>query len=444
MEEEGPAARRGLRAGDRLAVVNDQVVADELDLLFQLDDEDSNRLSFERDGVDAPLERDFEPGHLGIQWRDFDVRLCKNKCVFCYVHQLPKGMRRSLYVMDEDLRLSFLYGSFSTLSNLSDEDRQRIVTQRLSPIYVSVHATDETVRRAMLRGRRFANSKPILEDLDFFLSHRIEIHTQVVVCPGLNGGEVLERSVADLMARAPGIRSLAVVPVGLTQHRRNLPPVVGFDRDSARDELASIEALQVRCERDLGEPFLYAGDEFYVMAERPLPPLEHYGDLEQLDNGVGLVRYWQSLLNEATSEIEAPTEEVRVLVLTGSSAAPFLERDLARPWNLVEGVSVRVRAVPNDLFGEQVTAANLISGHGALEALAQSRTEGFAPTLVLLPPKSTNDDELFLDDLSLSEATERAGVPLVPAPDDSTQLAALASGGGAPVLAGAPRRLYVE
>ncbi len=414
------AARRGIEPGDRLLSLNGEPVADEIDLLFHAEPDSRNRYHFARE------ERDFElllpAGDPGIVWREFDVRLCRNRCVFCYVHQNPKGMRKSIYVMDEDIRLSFLYGSFSTLSNLRDDERRRVIEQRLSPLYVSVHATDEEVRRALLRARKGANPRPILEEIDAFLAAGIELHTQSVICPGWNDGEVLERTVRDLAARHPGIRTLACVPVGLTAHRKNLPGIPLFDAAAARAELARIDGLQRECEERLGTPFVFAADEFYLLAGRDLPPLAHYGELEQLDNGVGLGRYWFEIVAEALEQLPPLPTRPMLLALTGTSARAIVEQAFRRSGRPLP-FELRVEAVTNTLFGASVSVSNLLPGGDLLGAVAKVRAEGVNPDLVLLPPKVVNGDGLFLDDLAFAAAQERAGVRLLPVPEDPRQIA---------------------
>ncbi len=418
------AARRGVGVGHRLIAVNGREVNDDLDLIFEASGEERVQCLFEREG--ERLEVELPQGDWGITWGETETRLCRSKCVFCYVHQNPKGMRRPIYVMDEDLRLSFLFGSFTTLSNLSDADRRRIVAQRLSPLYVSVHATDERVRESMLRLRARANRTPILDDIDFFVAHGIELHTQTVLCPGINDTAVLERTVRDLAARRPLIRSLACVPVGLTAHRKNLPRIRPFDRAAAASAVARIEELDERLDDGSRERFVYAADELYCIAGLDPPPLEHYGDLEQLDNGVGLIRYWEEIITEALADLRPAARPRRVLALTGMSAHGHLEAALRAAER--DHLELRLDAVPNRLFGDTVTVANLLAGADLLAAIDAALRSGFDPHLVLLPPKILNSDRLFLDDLSFDEARARAGVELAPAPDDPRELARMLGG----------------
>ena len=415
LDPSGNGARFGIRPGDRLVSLNGSEVNDEIDLLFHFESDESNELEFAREGDRRSVT--LPAGDAGIEWRESEIRLCSNKCVFCYVHQNRKGMRKAIYVMDEDIRLSFLYGGFTTLSNLTDADRNRIIAQRLSPLYVSVHATDELVRASMLRARSRANPTAILDDIDFFVEKGIELHTQAVICPGINDGEVLERTINDLAARRPVLRSLACVPVGLTGHRKNLPLMRPFDTESARVEIARIERLA----RELDEPFVYAADEFYCIVGIEPPPLEHYGDWEQLDNGVGLIRYWEEIVREANEALIAPRSPRRVLALTGVSARSFVGDNLAPA--ISDTLEIRVASVRNTLFGESVTVANLLSGEDLLRGIERSRASGFDPDLVLLPPKILNEDQLFLDDLPFGEARALAATELLPAPEDPSLLA---------------------
>jgi len=280
----GPAGAEGLRPGDRLIRANGRPVRDVIDYLYESGEEE-RRLEFRRARDGRPVVLTLAGEAAGIELEPPRTRVCRNKCIFCFVSQLPRGLRRTLYVKDEDYRLSFLFGNYITLSNLSEADRARILEQRLSPLYVSVHSVDPVKRRILLGGDAVPD---ILGELRRFVRGGIRIHAQAVVCPGINDGADLTRTVRSLARLHPGVESLAVVPVGLTRfHRNNLVPV---DREIARRTLARLRPLMDRFRRDLGTPFVMPSDEFYLKAGRGVPGADFYGDYPQIENGVGMLR----------------------------------------------------------------------------------------------------------------------------------------------------------
>ncbi len=283
--ENSPGWDAGLRKGDRLISMNGFVLRDLIDLEFYQADSDI-LLEFRSGGEIVRVELEKDPdASLGVMVDPPPIKRCPNDCEFCFVDQMPPGARKSLYIRDEDYRYSFLYGNFITLTNLTERDYKRILEQKLSPLYISVHATPSDIRRKILKNEKAPDILPLLHRL---IEGGITLHTQIVLTPGVNDGDVLERSWRDLLALYPGVESLAIVPVGLTAHRTDLPDLPLIDRSIAREMLGSILKLQKLSMDQVNDPFVFPADEWYVIAEKPFPSLNRYGSLPQLGKGVGL------------------------------------------------------------------------------------------------------------------------------------------------------------
>jgi putative radical SAM enzyme (TIGR03279 family) len=324
---------------------------------------------------------------------------CRNNCIFCFVHQLPKGLRKPLYVKDEDYRLSFLNGNYVTLANITEVELTRIIEQRLSPLYISVHATNPGLRQQLL-GKK--SIPPILEQLQALAAARITLHTQVVLCPGINDGAELELTVSDLSNLYPAVQSLAIVPLGLTRHRQKLPQLQSVDGSYAREFITQWGPRAKALKKSLGEPFLFLADEFYLKAALPFPRLREYGDLPQIENGVGMVPLF---LREAAKTLRSAHHlgDFRVTVPTGVSSFPFVGEFLAQ-LSKKTGVTVAPVAVENRLFGESVTVSGLVAGNDIVAALA-GLDIGRA---LLVPDVMLKEGEgIFLDDITLEELEER-------------------------------------
>jgi putative radical SAM enzyme (TIGR03279 family) len=392
--------------GDRLTAINGHPLRDIIDYNYFSAEEELTLEIAKEDGElwDVEIERG-EDEPLGLIFQAPHPFRCGNKCIFCFVHQLPTGLRSPLYVKDEDYRLSFLYGNYVTLANIGREEIARIIEQRLSPLYISVHATDPALRERLLGKTGII---PIMEIMERLAAGRITMHTQVVLCPGINDGVELEKTVADLARLYPWVASLAVVPVGLTKHRIGLPPLQPVTKEYAHSFIARWEprAGDLRLQR--GEPFLFLADEFYLKAGIPFPPLESYGDLPQLENGVGMAPLF---LAEAAMVLEQaePLTPFRATVATGKSPyrilAGFLKA-LARK----TGVDLRPVAVTNRLFGASVTVTGLVSG-GDIAGALKGRDLGAA---LLIPDVMLKEGEgLFLDDMTVEGLEDSLGVRVV-------------------------------
>ena len=400
------AAELEIEAGDRLLAINGKPVRDIIDYTY-LSAENELTLDIVKvngEEWEMDVERD-EGESLGLTFPAPVPKRCGNKCVFCFVHQLPRGMRSPLYVKDEDYRLSFLYGNYVTLANITASDLARIKEQRLSPLYVSVHATDPAVRERMLGKSAIRPLLPVMEELARF---GITMHTQVVLCPGLNDGAVLERTVADMVALHPRVASLAVVPVGLTRHRKGLPLLEPVTSGYAAEFITTWQKRARDIADRLGESFLYLADELYIKAGLEFPSLEFYGDLPQLENGVGMIPLFLVEADEVLAVAE-PCPPQTVTVVTGESAHSYLS-DFLAALGKITGVTFRTVAVQNRLFGESITVAGLVAGRDIQAALA-GRERG---DLVLIPDVMIKEGEgVFLDDLTVTELEETLHVRTV-------------------------------
>lgn len=390
------AAECDLEPGDVLLAINGQPLRDIIDYEYLSGDDDLLLEVLKSNGEVWEVEIEREEGEsLGLTFSAPLPRHCSNACVFCFVDQLPSGLRPSLYVKDEDYRLSFLYGNFVTLTSLTPEDRARIKEQHLSPLYISVHATDPVVRSAMLGHPDGGELMAIMRD---FAAAGITMHTQVVLCPGLNDGQILEQTVVDLVALAPRVASLAIVPVGLTEHRCQLPHLNPVSRRYAKDFLAKWLPRSRSLAHVLGAPFLFFADEFFLRCNEPFPPLAAYGEFPQLENGVGMMPQFLDEAGEVLSRAK-PLGEFTVSVVTGVSAFPQVDEFLCALGEKT-GIRFQVIAPHNTLFGHSVTVTGLTSGRDLLESL-QGRDLG---VVVAIPDVMLKDDEdVFIDSLTLQE-----------------------------------------
>lgn len=397
VEEGSPAYRAGVRPGESLEAVNGRAVRDVLDYRFYTYDRSVVLTVSDKDGLsrEAAL-RHPEGSDIGLEFETYLMdkeRTCNNRCVFCFIDQMPGGCRESLYVKDDDARLSFLLGNYITLTNLDEREVERICAMKISPLGVSVHTTDPEIRVKMLRNRRAGECLDILRR---FADTGITVNGQIVLCPGYNDGENLRRTLDELEPLA--LNSLSVVPVGLTAHREGLVRLEPVTKDIAA---RTIDLCS-------GYKRAFCSDELYILAERDLPPVEHYEEFPQLENGVGMLAMF---LDEFKSCGPLPPIKNQT-VATGEAAAPFLRKLLA-------GTAARVVAIPNRFFGGGVTVSGLLSGNDYLEALRGTDLSG----RVLIPKNSLRSGEdVFLDDMTISGLSELLGVPVVAVDTDGGAL----------------------
>lgn len=404
----------GFQPGDRLLSINGKRPRDLIDLQFLVGEEELTLEVEDPDGTrhTVELEKDLDEG-LGLGFTEalFDgLKQCNNACPFCFIDQQPPGRRSSLYLKDDDYRLSFLYGSYLTLTNLTATDWQRIEEQRLSPLFVSVHATEPELRNRLLVNPR---AGLLLEQLGWFAQRDLQIHAQVVVCPGINDGQALLRTLHDLAAFAggewPAVLSVAVVPVGLTRFRPDGDALVPVNRLTARQVIALVEPLQQQFQQDLGSRFAWLSDEWYLLAGLPLPPRAEYEDLPQQENGVGSIRAFLEALNAATQHLpQSLSRPRRVSWVVGQLVAEALEPVVAR-LNAVDGLELILHGLPSPYWGQEQVVTGLLTGSDLLTGL-----EGcdLGEALLLPAVMLRQGEPIFLDDVTLSELQSQLPVPV--------------------------------
>lgn len=390
------AEKAGIQPGEKLCSVNGCNVQDIIDLSFLTSDEVVELEIENAAGAKRLVHIEKYPDEdLGLEFESavFDkVRTCYNNCIFCFVDQMIPGMRPGLYVRDDDYRLSFLYGNFITLTNMRDEDFDRIIRTHLSPLYISVHATDPDVRCKMMNNR-FAGQ--LMEKINRLLEAGIQIHTQIVCCPDYNDGEVLKRTFADLYALHPGVLTMAVVPVGLTKHREHLHPMRTFTPQEAAEIVDAVSGWQKQCREETGKSFVYLGDEFYLLAGKELPPSEYYDGFPQLENGIGLTRNFLNEWDMALKTLQYADGAEQAVIPVGESAFRVLQ-PMMEAFNRQYSTKHSFVSVKNLFFGGHVNVTGLLTGGDILAAVKDSER-------LILPGVVLNNDNLFLDDMSLDD-----------------------------------------
>jgi len=399
-----------IKPGDCLVKIDGKEVEDILDYLF-LEGEDRFLLEFKRgeDVFECEVERDLDE-EMGLNFEDnLEIKQCHNNCKFCFVKQMPKGLRESLYVKDDDYRLSFISGSYITMTNLSDADMERIIRMRLSPIYVSVHSTTPE-NRADLLCNRFAGD--VLDKLTKLCQNGIEVHTQVVLCKGINDGKILEKTLQDLHALYPACKSLAIVPVGLTKYRDGLPNLSPFDEQSANEIIDLVESYSNGFLKVYGEPFVYLSDEFYCITKREFPKYEHYGEFDQIENGVGMVRKLIDEFNEAKT-VAKKFSKKKTALITGKMFYPYLVDMLKSV-----GCNHTVLGVENEFFGSTVSVAGLLTGQDIIKNVKKGEYQR-----IILPINVLKEfGDVFLDGITLKEFSKEVKANVVVCKNDGFEL----------------------
>lgn len=418
------AAEIGFEVGDRIVSINDQRPRDLIDYRFLCADEELVLEVLDTQGKphQVEIEKDFD-ADLGLEFETalFDGLIqCNNRCPFCFIDQQPPGHRQSLYLKDDDYRLSFLYGSYLTLTNLSEREWQRIEAMRLSPLYVSVHATEPEVRQRLLKNQRAGQ---ILDQLRWFQERRLQIHAQVVLCPGINDGPHLERTLLDLAqfhnGEIPAVASVAVVPVGLTRFRPDDDELVPVTDAIATQVIAQVQALQVQFQQQLGSTFAWLADEWFLIAGQPLPPAFHYEHYPQIDNGVGSIRLFLQQFQEAArslpQSLNPPRSYTWVVGNTVEQAfAPIIKR-----LNQVDGLEIKLAALASHYWGQTMTVTGLLTGQDIAEAL-QGQDLGDGLLLPQLMLKYGTQE--FLDDTTVEQLTQTLHCPIWPVGGGATDL----------------------
>ncbi|KFD42126.1 hypothetical protein HY02_08365 [Peptococcaceae bacterium SCADC1_2_3] len=406
--EDSIASQLGVSPGDRIIKINGYPVKDILDYWFLEADEEIKVRLVKADGEEwlLDIEKDLTQD-LGLSFdvTGFDpIFGCQNKCIFCFIDQLPPNMRESLYVKDDDYRLSFARGNFITLTNLSSAAMKRIVQRRLSPLYVSVHTTNPVLRKKMLNHPRAGN---IMEQLAILAKGNITLHTQVVLCPGINDKEELKRTIQDLGRLWPVVCSLAIVPVGLTRYRQGLYPLRCVNSREAEEVIREVEKQQAYYLKRYGYPFVYASDEFYFLAGLPVPAEKYYADYPQTENGVGLTRLFLNEGAKAAQKIPEKLDSPRqVTIVTGVLGRQVLN-SLVNRLNQVENLKINLAVIPNHFFGEQISVAGLLT----TDDICRSLTGKLKGELVIIPATALLEKStVFLDEVTITEMEERLGV----------------------------------
>lgn len=390
-----------IEPGDVLVSVNGQEPEDVFDYRYLMNEEEVLVVIRKPDGEEWELEIEKEyEDDLGMEFENGlmdDYRSCRNKCMFCFIDQLPKGMRDTLYFKDDDSRLSFLQGNYLTLTNMSEHDLEKIIYYKLSPINISFQATNPELRCKMLHNR-FAGD--VMDKVRRLKEAGIMMNGQIVLCRGVNDGEELDRSIRDLVTLMPELQSVSVVPVGLTRYRDGLYPLEPFTKEDACKVLDLIHSWQEKLLKEYGTHFIHAGDEWYILAERPMPEETTYDGYLQLENGVGMVRLLKEEVDAYLKKLPGDDRKRRVTIATGELAAPYLREHAASIQTKYPGVEVQVITVKNEFFGGKITVAGLITGQ---DLVNQLRGKDLGEELLLTTNMLKSDEPVFLDDMTVEQ-----------------------------------------
>lgn len=415
-----PAQKAGIRANDLLLEINRHVIHDVLDYQFYACEE-KLEIKLERSTISICKD---EYEDLGLVFESYlmdEKKRCSNKCIFCFIDQLPPGMRETLYFKDDDARLSFLQGNYITLTNLSDEDIDRIIKMHLK-VNVSVHTTNPELRCKMTNNK---NAGRALEYLYRIAKAGNELNCQLVLCPDYNDGDELRRSLNDLVALYPAVTSIACVPFGMTKYRDGLTPLKPFTKEGAADVVRIIEEFGDKCEAEFGNRLVYPSDEFFLLAEKPMPPAEYFGDFEQYENGVGMCaslsqEFYDALTDLEEADIADLNHDYSYSIATGTLAAPLLEelsqalnKKIASLPNYKGEISSKVYTIRNEFFGETITVAGLITGQDLIKQLSPSKNQ-LGNALLIPNTMLRADSNVFLDDTTVEDVAAALEVEVVP------------------------------
>ncbi len=403
----------GIEPGDVITKINDQPLRDILDYRFLIADETivvelqkSNGLIWQ-----IEIEKEFDES-LGIDFGSMELGepiRCQNQCIFCFVSQMPPAMRKTLYVKDDDYRLSFLQGNFITMTNIGEKEIKRIIQQRLTPLYVSVHTTNPVLRTKMMGNARAGD---ILQKIEQLTSAGITIHAQIVLCPTINDGKELENTIKDLTKLWPGLSSLALVPVGLTGYREGLYPLSTYNKQQAREIVLKAQGWQKACRDTFGYPVVFAADEFYLLADIPIPETACYADYPQIENGIGLTRIFLEQWYGAQQTLpQRLKSSLHLHVVTGTLAKPILQpliNDIH-----IENLKIDVHGVENSFLGHTVTVAGLISGQDIIQTLQTKISNKIKEILVIPNIMLRNKSDIFLDNYSLQQLEQELGISVI-------------------------------
>ena len=423
VEKGSRAEKSGIQAGDILLSINENSINDVLDYRFYLTERQVN-IGLSRDGAEYSVSiKKGEYDDIGL---DFETPLmdkkhsCKNKCIFCFIDQNPEGLRESLYFKDDDSRLSFIHGNYVTLTNMTQQDVDRIIKMRMSPINISVHTTNPELRVKMMKNK---HSGEVLKYLNDFASAGLTMCGQIVLCRGVNDGEELLRSLNDLAALYPAMSSVAVVPAGLTKFREKLYPLTDFTAEEAGRIIDMINSVGEAHKDKHGTRLFYAADEFYLKAGREIPDADYYEDYSQLENGVGMLRSCQDEFNMAIEDVidllEDQDTERTLSLVTGVAAYPMIERQIDRLKCICPNLSVNIYKIVNNFFGESITVSGLLTGKDMYEQL---KDKPLGEELLIPQNCLRHGEEVFLCGMTVEELSEKLGVPVRASGNDGYEL----------------------
>ncbi len=415
VDEGSIAEELEIESGDLIVAINDKKIVDYLDYKFLSTNEEIVLMVKKKNGelfeyeIENPYMED-----LGINFKNmlFDnPKSCHNKCIFCFIDQMPKGMRDTLYFKDDDARLSFLYGNYVTLTNMSEKDIERLIEYKISPVNISVHTTNPELRRSMLNNK---NAGKILEHIKKLYDHGIEMNMQVVLCPDINDKEELDRTISDLSQFLPVAKSMSVVPVGLTRCREGLCPLKSFDKETSKALIEQITKWQKKLMREHGTRFVYAADEFYVNADLPLPEECEYEDFPQIENGVGTLSSLEAEFMRALSSGMKLQKKQKTIIATGEISAKFIKKLVNLTKMSYNIGDTEVISIKNELFGGKVSVSGLLGASDLFRELKGKEADRILITESMLK----QDEDIFLDDITLKEASEKLGIEIIPVRND--------------------------
>ncbi len=420
INEKSRAFKAGILPNEKLLTINGNKIVDVLDYRFY---QTSREVELEIEDAFGNVRnvhiRKGEYEEIGLEFETYLMdkqHSCRNKCIFCFIDQLPKGMRKSLYFKDDDSRLSFLFGNYVTLTNLTQHEIDRIIKMHISPINVSVHTTNPDLRVKMMNNR-FAGE--VLSVLPKFAEAGIKINCQIVACPGINDGKELERTLTDLVALYPSVECIAVVPVGLTAYREGLYPLVEYTKETATQTLELIESYGDKFKEKYGNRIVYASDEFFLKAGREIPEADYYEDFDQLDNGVGLLSLLRDELLYALEDEEASEINKNVTIACGTGVAEFMQTLMNNVTEKFVNVKINVIGIKNDFFGGGVDVSGLVTGQDLLKQLAG---KDLGDKLLIPQVMLRNEGDIFLDDISIDEVREKLNIPVIPVANNGETL----------------------
>ena len=405
-----------IEPGDELISINDQEIEDVFDYHYLVNDDYLTVLIRKTNGEEWELEieKDYEED-LGIEFDNGlmdEYRSCRNNCIFCFIDQMPPGMRETLYFKDDDSRLSFLQGNYVTLTNMSDHDIDRIIKYHLGPINISFQTTNPQLRCKMLHNRFAGDIFPKVQRL---YEAEIEMNGQIVLCKGVNDGEELERSIRDLSRYLPHLRSVSIVPVGLSKYRDGLYPLEPFTKEDAQNVLECVHRWQKKLYAEYGLHFIHCSDEWYILAEQSMPPEEQYDGYLQLENGVGMLRLLDTEIQEAVQDLEGNDMVRHFSVATGKLAAPYIEKNLSYGQEKFPNIHGTVYAIRNDFFGPMITVSGLITGQ---DLIAQLKDQDLGERLLIPCNMLRAGENVFLDDITVEEAEEALQIKITVVNED--------------------------